>query len=124
MEQRLLGYLQRILNAPVYDVAIESPLELANKLSVRLRNRVWLKREDVQPVFSFKLRGAYNKVAQLLPEELARGVVCASTGNHAQGVALSARHLCLLVLRPRPAIDNMTSISVVARSSTSAAAAC
>lgn len=93
MEQRLLDYLQRILNARVYDVAIESPLDPAEKLSSRLGNQVWLKREDTQPVHSFKLRGAYNKMARLAPEELARGVVCASAGNHAQGVALSARRL-------------------------------
>lgn len=93
MDPQLLEYLQKILNAPVYDVAIESPLELAKKLTARLGNQVWLKREDTQPVFSFKLRGAYNKMARLSAEELARGVVCASAGNHAQGVALSARHL-------------------------------
>lgn len=93
MEERQLDYLQRILNARVYDVAIESPLDLAKKLSDRLGNRVWLKREDTQPVHSFKLRGAYNKMARLSPSELARGVVCASAGNHAQGVALSARRL-------------------------------
>ena len=93
MDTNLLNYLQRILNARVYDVAIESPLELAEKLSERLGNRVWLKREDTQPVFSFKLRGAYNKMARLSAEELKRGVVCASAGNHAQGVALSARRL-------------------------------
>ena len=93
MEQRLLDYLQRILTARVYDVAVESPLELAAKLSARLENQVWLKREDTQPVHSFKLRGAYNKMARLSPAELARGVICASAGNHAQGVALSARQL-------------------------------
>jgi len=93
MDKTLLDYLQRILNARVYDVAIESPLEMARKLSGRLNNRVWLKREDTQPVFSFKLRGAYNKMARLSPEELQRGVVCASAGNHAQGVALSAQRL-------------------------------
>lgn len=93
MNTNLLGYLQRILNARVYDVAVESPLDLATRLSVRLGNRVWLKREDTQPVFSFKLRGAYNKMARLSAEELARGVVCASAGNHAQGVALSAQRL-------------------------------
>ncbi|WP_417739698.1 threonine ammonia-lyase, biosynthetic [Rosistilla oblonga] len=92
-DKRLLGYLQRILNARVYDVAIESPLERANKLSTRLGNQVWLKREDTQPVHSFKLRGAYNKMSRLSSAELARGVVCASAGNHAQGVALSARQL-------------------------------
>jgi threonine dehydratase len=86
-------YLKRILTARVYDVARETPLEPANNLSARLRNRVLLKREDLQPVFSFKLRGAYNKMAQLTAEQLARGVIAASAGNHAQGVALSARKL-------------------------------
>jgi threonine dehydratase len=93
MDPRLLDYLQRILNARVYDVAIETPLEQAKKLSARLGNQVWLKREDTQPVHSFKLRGAYNKMARLSKAELARGVVCASAGNHAQGVALSAGRL-------------------------------
>ncbi|MEP7281126.1 MAG: threonine ammonia-lyase, biosynthetic [Rubrivivax sp.] len=86
-------YLQKILTARVYDVAIESPLEPARELSRRIGNQVWLKREDQQPVFSFKLRGAYNKMAHLTPEALARGVICASAGNHAQGVALAARRL-------------------------------
>jgi threonine dehydratase len=93
MESVPPNYLQKILNARVYDVAIESPLELAKKLSGRLHNQVWLKREDTQPVFSFKLRGAYNKMSRLTPQELARGVICASAGNHAQGVALSASRL-------------------------------
>jgi threonine dehydratase len=93
METWLLDYLQRILTARVYDVAVESPLELAGKLSDRLANRAWLKREDTQPVFSFKLRGAYNKMARLSPGELECGVICASAGNHAQGVALSASRL-------------------------------
>ncbi|WP_254513918.1 threonine ammonia-lyase, biosynthetic [Anatilimnocola floriformis] len=93
MEKRLLDYLQKILNARVYDVAIESRLDPATKLSQRLGNQIWLKREDTQPVHSFKLRGAYNKMVRLSPDELARGVVCASAGNHAQGVALSARRL-------------------------------
>src|SRR5580698_1089877 len=84
-------YLQRILKARVYDVAIESPLDAAPRLSKRLGNRIWLKREDLQPVFSFKLRGAYNKVAQLSQAVASRGVICASAGNHAQGVALAAR---------------------------------
>ena len=83
-------YLEKILTAQVYDVAVETPLELASNLSVRLGNRLLLKREDMQPVFSFKLRGAYNKLARLSGEKLARGVICASAGNHAQGVALSA----------------------------------
>ena len=86
-------YLKRILTARVYDVARETPLEPAVNLSARLRNRVLLKREDLQPVFSFKLRGAYNKMVQLAPEQLERGVIAASAGNHAQGVALAARKL-------------------------------
>ncbi|MFQ6539872.1 threonine ammonia-lyase, biosynthetic [Aphanothece stagnina] len=87
------AYLQRILRARVYDVAIESPLDPAPNLSARLGNRVLLKREDLQPVFSFKLRGAYNKMAGLSPAELERGVIAASAGNHAQGVALGAQKL-------------------------------
>jgi threonine dehydratase len=86
-------YLERILTAKVYDVAQESPLELAPNLSRRLQNQLLLKREDMQSVFSFKLRGAYNKMAQLAPEVLAQGVIAASAGNHAQGVALSAKRL-------------------------------
>ncbi len=83
-------YLEKILTAQVYDVAIESPLDAAPNLSARTGNRIFLKREDMQPVFSFKLRGAYNKIVKLSPEKLKRGVICASAGNHAQGVALSA----------------------------------
>ncbi|MDR0701151.1 MAG: threonine ammonia-lyase, biosynthetic [Azoarcus sp.] len=86
-------YLERILNARVYDVAIETPLDLATSLSGRIHNRLYLKREDMQPVFSFKLRGAYNKMANLPAAALRRGVICASAGNHAQGVALSAQKL-------------------------------
>ncbi|QUS61546.1 threonine ammonia-lyase, biosynthetic [Synechocystis sp. PCC 7338] len=86
-------YLERILKARVYDVALESPLDLAANLSKRLGNRVYFKREDLQPVFSFKLRGAYNKMAQLSPELLEKGVIAASAGNHAQGVALGASKL-------------------------------
>jgi threonine dehydratase len=86
-------YLKKILTARVYDVAKETALTPAKSLSKRLGNQVLLKREDQQPVFSFKLRGAYNKMAHLEPELLARGVICASAGNHAQGVALSARKL-------------------------------
>ncbi len=84
-------YLQRILKAKVYDVAIESPLDAAPRLSRRIGNHVLLKREDLQPVFSFKLRGAYNKIAHLSAAVAARGVISASAGNHAQGVALAAR---------------------------------
>jgi threonine dehydratase len=87
------GYLERILKARVYDVASESPLEAAPALSKRLGNRLLLKREDLQPIFSFKLRGAYNKMAGLPRKRLARGVIAASAGNHAQGVALAAQRL-------------------------------
>src|SRR3954471_24019811 len=84
-------YLERVLKARVYDVAIESPLEPAPRLSRRLGNSVFFKREDLQPVFSFKIRGAYNKIAHLSETAARRGVICASAGNHAQGVALAAK---------------------------------
>ncbi len=84
--------VDQILNARVYDVARETALEQAPRLSARLANRIWLKREDLQSVFSFKLRGAYNKIALLPPDRAAHGVIAASAGNHAQGVALAARH--------------------------------
>jgi threonine dehydratase len=87
------SYLQRILNAKVYEAAVETSLTPARNLSKRIGNKIWLKREDEQPVFSFKLRGAYNKMAHLSAEALAQGVICASAGNHAQGVALSAKKL-------------------------------
>ena len=93
MTVALDDYLQRIQAARVYDVAIQSPLETANNLSRRLNNRVLLKREDLQPVFSFKCRGAYNKMVGLTHEQLQCGVVAASAGNHAQGVALAAQKL-------------------------------
>ncbi|NEX64349.1 threonine ammonia-lyase, biosynthetic [Noviherbaspirillum sp. 17J57-3] len=86
-------YLQKILTARVYDVAVESPLEYAPTLSERMDNQIYFKREDIQSVFSFKLRGAYNKMAHLSPAQLKRGVICASAGNHAQGVALAAARL-------------------------------
>ena len=89
----MTDYLQRILRARVYDVAVETPLDRAPNLSRRLNNTVLLKREDLQPVFSFKLRGAYNRMVQLSAEELQRGVIASSAGNHAQGVALSAARL-------------------------------
>lgn len=101
-------YLKRINTARVYDVAIETPLMMAEQLSARIGNRLFLKREDMQPVHSFKLRGAYNKIAHLSAEERARGVICASAGNHAQGVALSGRNLGIraVIVMPRttPAI--------------------
>ncbi len=105
------NYLEKILTAQVYDVAIESPLELAPLLSRRLDNRLLLKREDMQAVFSFKLRGAYNKMAHMGHEERERGVIAASAGNHAQGVALAAHRLgCTTVIvmpvtTPRIKID-------------------
>ncbi|RQS65130.1 threonine ammonia-lyase, biosynthetic [Burkholderia sp. Bp8963] len=86
-------YVKNILTARVYDVAFETELELARNLSTRLRNPVYLKREDNQPVFSFKLRGAYNKMAHIPADALARGVITASAGNHAQGVAFSAARM-------------------------------
>jgi threonine dehydratase len=98
----LAGYRSRVERASVYDVAIVSPLDAAPKLSARLRNRVWLKREDLQPVHSFKLRGAYNKMARLTPAQRAAGVITASAGNHAQGVALAARKLGLTAVIVMP----------------------
>ncbi len=86
-------YLQKILRARVYDVAEETPLERAKNLSKKYKNDIWLKREDLQPVFSFKLRGAFNRMSQLTKEELSKGVIASSAGNHAQGVALSASFL-------------------------------
>ncbi|KAL2250702.1 UNVERIFIED_CONTAM: Threonine dehydratase 1 biosynthetic, chloroplastic [Sesamum indicum] len=88
-----MEYLTNILSSKVYDVAYESPFQLASKMSERWGVNVWLKREDLQPVFSFKLRGAYNMMAKLPKEQLERGVICSSAGNHAQGVALSAQRL-------------------------------
>ena len=89
----LSDYVRRILSAPVYDLAIETPLQAARALSAQLGNQVLLKREDLQPTFSFKIRGAYNRLSRLTPEQRARGVITASAGNHAQGVALAAREL-------------------------------
>ncbi|QHE98037.1 threonine ammonia-lyase, biosynthetic [Pseudomonas cannabina] len=103
MTDLLNHYARKILTSRVYDVAIETPLQGARQLSERLGNRVLLKREDLQPVFSFKIRGAYNKLAQLTTEEAARGVVTASAGNHAQGLALAAKELGILatIVMPR-----------------------
>jgi threonine dehydratase len=104
LEARLADqYLKRILRARVYEVAVETPLAPAPLLSERIGNKVYLKREDLQPVYSFKLRGAYNRLVQLSPEERARGVITASAGNHAQGVALGARRLGIkaVIVMPR-----------------------
>ncbi|CAN4118873.1 unnamed protein product [Withania somnifera] len=87
-------YLTNILSSKVYDIAYETPLQIAPKLSEKLGVKVWLKREDLQPVFSFKIRGAYNMMAKLPKEQLEKGVICSSAGNHAQGVASSAQRLC------------------------------
>jgi threonine dehydratase len=107
-------YLERILKARVYDVAVESPLELAPALSKRLRNRLLIKREDLQPVFSFKLRGAYNKMAGLPKARLARGVIAASAGNHAQGVALAAQRLGCKALIVMPVTTPRIKVDAVA----------
>ena len=108
LPKRIDALFRSILTSRVYEVARETPLDRADKLSARFGNEILFKREDLQPVFSFKLRGAYNKIAQLSPAEAERGVVAASAGNHAQGVAYSAKHLGLqaVIVMPRttPAI--------------------
>ena len=98
----LQEYIEKILRANVYDVAVETPLDYAPHLSERFNNAVYLKREDLQPVFSFKLRGAYNKMALLDEQQKANGVIAASAGNHAQGVALSAQKLGIKALIVMP----------------------
>lgn len=108
-------YLPKILTAHVYDVAVETPLDLAPLLSRRLHNHVWLKREDMQAVFSFKLRGAYNKMARLAPEVRDQGVITASAGNHAQGVALAAQHLHCPALIVMPVTTPRIKIDAVQR---------
>ncbi|MGC1526117.1 MAG: threonine ammonia-lyase, biosynthetic [Phormidesmis sp.] len=108
-----LDYLERILKARVYDVAQETPLERASQLSTRLGNEVLLKREDAQSVFSFKLRGAYNKMAQLPPNLLERGVIAASAGNHAQGVTLGAKKLGTTALIVMPVTTPQVKIDAV-----------
>ncbi len=113
------SYLKRILRARVYDVAIETRLDLAKRLSDRLDNRIWLKREDMQSVFSFKLRGAYNKIYNLPESARKKGVIAASAGNHAQGVALSGKRLGVpsLIVMPKttPPIKVQTVRSLGAR---------
>jgi threonine dehydratase len=111
----MTDYLERILLARVYDVAIESPLEEAPNLSRRLGNTLLLKREDMQPVFSFKLRGAYNKMVGLTRAQLKRGVVAASAGNHAQGVALSAQVLGCEATIVMPATTPAIKVDAVAK---------
>jgi threonine dehydratase len=106
-------YLKRILTANVYDVAQETPLEKATQLSTRLGHTVLLKREDLQPVFSFKLRGAYNKMSKLSIEQRARGVICASAGNHAQGVALAAEKMQCRALIVMPVTTPSVKVNAV-----------
>ncbi len=107
-------YIERILKSRVYDVAIESPLEEASRLSQRLGARILLKREDLQPVFSFKLRGAYNKIAHLSDAVAQRGVICASAGNHAQGVALAARRRGIPAVIVMPQTTPLIKVQAVA----------
>jgi threonine dehydratase len=108
-------YLKRILTSKVYDVAVESPLEVAPLLSQRIGNTILFKREDTQPVFSFKLRGAYNKMANLTPAARARGVIAASAGNHAQGVALSAKRLGCRAVIVMPTTTPQVKVDAVRR---------
>jgi len=108
-----IDYLKKILTARVYDVAFESPLELAPTLSQRFDNQIYFKREDMQSVFSFKLRGAYNKMAHLSAAQLKRGVICASAGNHAQGVALSSAKLGCRALIVMPTTTPQLKIDAV-----------
>ncbi|MDJ1183381.1 threonine ammonia-lyase, biosynthetic [Roseofilum casamattae] len=109
----LCDYLVQILTARVYDVAEETPLEVATNLSKRLNNNVLLKREDMQSVFSFKLRGAYNRMAKLPPELLAKGAIASSAGNHAQGVALAARQLGTRALIVMPVTTPQVKVNAV-----------
>ncbi len=107
------GWLRAILTAPVYDIARTTPLERAPVLSERLGNAIWLKREDLQPVFSFKLRGAYNRMRQLTSDERTRGVVAVSAGNHAQGIAFSAAQLGISALIVMPVTTPRIKIAAV-----------
>src|SRR5438105_11643277 len=105
--------LRAILTSRVYEVARETSLDIAPRLSKRVDNTVWLKREDQQPVFSFKIRGAYNRIARLSPAERAAGVITASAGNHAQGVALSAKHLGIRAVIVMPKTTPLIKIDAV-----------
>ena len=109
------SYVKRILDARVYDVARETPIDEALLLSTRFSNRIWLKREDLQPVFSFKLRGAYNKMHRLKPEQRERGVVAASAGNHAQGLAMAAQRMGVAATIVMPRTTPQIKIDAVRR---------
>lgn len=108
-------YLKRILDARIYDLAVETPLDEIALISERLGNAVYLKREDLQPVFSFKIRGAYNKLLNLSAEDRAAGVVAASAGNHAQGLALAAKHLGIKAIIVMPRTTPMIKVEAVRR---------
>ncbi len=108
-------YLEKILTAPVYDVAIESPLDAMPRLSARLGHTIYCKREDLQPVFSFKNRGAYNKMYHLSEAERAQGVICSSAGNHAQGVALAANKLGVKAVIVMPTTTPQIKVDAVRR---------
>lgn len=110
----MIDYVRRILDARVYDVAVQTPLDPMVRLGARLHASVRLKREDMQPVFSFKIRGAYNRIARLSPEAKAAGVICASAGNHAQGVALSARKLGIRAVIVMPVTTPAIKVDAVA----------
>jgi threonine dehydratase len=109
------GYIKRILDARVYDVARETPIHEASLMSRRLDNQVWLKREDLQPVFSFKLRGAYCKMSRLSEEQRDRGVIAASAGNHAQGVAMAAQKLAVKATIVMPRTTPLIKVDAVRR---------
>ncbi len=111
----LSSWVRQILQATVYDVAIETPLDTAPRISERLNNNICLKREDLQPVFSFKLRGAYNRISQMPPEQLSRGVICASAGNHAQGVAYSGQKLGIKTIIVMPGTTPDIKVNAVKR---------
>lgn len=110
-----LDYLKRILDARIYDLAVETPLDHVPLISSRIGNKVLLKREDLQPVFSFKVRGAYNKLLRLTPEQKAGGVVAASAGNHAQGLALAAQHLGIRAVIVMPVTTPAIKVDAVRR---------
>jgi threonine dehydratase len=110
-----IDYLQMILTSKVYDIAIETPLTVMPRLSERAGGTILLKREDMQPVFSFKLRGAYNMIAHLSDAERAQGVITASAGNHAQGVAMSARHLGCRAVIVMPTVTPSIKVNSVKR---------
>ena len=111
----MVQYLEMILKAKVYDVCLETPLTRMGKLSDRVENAINLKREDMQPVFSFKLRGAYNMIANLPQSELDKGIITASAGNHAQGCAFSAKHLGCKAIIAMPTVTPDIKVSSVRR---------